>query len=48
MKDRDNVYDWYNVYICVNFIFEVFVDGVNVVGDIRLVFINSVFFLIKV
>lgn len=47
VKDRDNVYDWYNAYIRVNFTFEALADGANVAGDTRSVPINSAFSLIK-
>ena len=47
VKDRDNVYDWYNAYIRVNFTFEALADGANVAGDTRSAPINSAFSLIK-
>ena len=47
MKDRDNVYDWYNAYFRVNFTFETLADGANVAGDTRSAPINCAFSLIK-
>lgn len=47
VKDRGNVYDWYNEFLRVTFTFEALADGANVAGDTRLVPINSAFSLIK-
>jgi len=47
VRDRDNVYDWYNAYFRVNFTFEALADGANVAGDTRSAPINSAFSLIK-
>ena len=47
VKDRDNVYDWYDTYFRVNFTFEALADGANVAGDTRSAPINSAFSLIK-
>ena len=47
VKDRDNVYDWYNAYFRVNFTFEALVNGANVAGHTRSAPINSAFSLIK-
>ena len=47
VKDRDNIYDWYNAYFRVNFTFEALADGANVAGDTRSAPINSSFSLIK-
>ena len=46
VKDRDNVYDWYNAYDRA-FTFEALADGANVAGNIRSAPINSAFSLIK-
>jgi len=35
VKDRDNVYDWYNAYFRVNFTFEALANGANVPADTR-------------
>jgi len=47
VKDRDNVYYWYDAYFRVNFTFEALADGANVAGDTRSAPINSGFALIK-
>ena len=47
VKDRDNVYDWYNAYFRVTFTFQAIADGANVAGDTRSAPINSAFSLIK-
>jgi len=47
VKDRDNVYDWYNALFRVNFTFQALADGATVGGDTRSAPINSAFFLIK-
>ena len=44
VKDRDNMYDWYNAYFRVNFTFEALADGANVAGDTRSAPINTAFF----
>ena len=46
MKDRDNVYNWYNAYFHVNFTFGVFANSTNV-SDTRSALINSAFPSIK-
>ena len=43
VKDRDNIYDWYNAYFRVNFTSVATVDGANVAGDTRSAPINSAF-----
>jgi len=47
VKDRDNIYDWYNAYFRVNFTFESLADGANDAGDTRSAPINGAFSLIK-
>jgi hypothetical protein len=47
VKDRDDVFDWYNAYFRVNFTFEALADGANVAGDTRSAPINNAFSLIK-
>ena len=47
VRDRSNVYDWYNAYFRVNLTFEALADGANVAGDTWSAPINSVFSLIK-
>ena len=47
VRDRNNVYDWYNAYFSVDFTFEALADGANAAGDTRSAPINSAFSLIK-
>ena len=46
VKDRDNVYDWYNAYFRVDFTFEALADGANVAGNTQSAPVNSSFSLI--
>ena len=45
--DRDNFYDWYNAYFCVDFKFEAKANGANIGADTQSAPINSSFSLIK-
>ena len=47
LRDRSNVYDWYNGYLRANFKFQALADGANVDADTRSAPINSAFSLIK-
>ena len=47
VRDRNNVYDWYNAYFRVNFKFQALADGANVAGDTRSAPINSAFFPVE-
>ena len=47
VRDRSNVYDWYNAYFRANFEFQALADGAAVAGDTRSAPINSAFSLIK-
>ena len=47
VKDRDNVYDWYNAYFRVDFKFEALADAADVAADTRSAPVNSAFSLIK-
>lgn len=46
LKDRDVVYDWFNVYIRVEFTFEALANGTNAVAETESAPINSSFPLI--
>ena len=45
--DRDNFYDWYNAYFCVDFKFEAVANGADIGADTESAPINGSFSLIK-
>ena len=47
VRDRDNFYDWYNAYFCVDFKFEASANGANIDADTESAPINGSFSLIK-
>ena len=47
VRDRDNFYDWYNVYFRVDFKFEAKANGGNIAADTESAPINGSFSLIK-
>ena len=47
VRDRDNVYDWYNAYFRVDFKFEARANGANIGADTESAPINGSFSLIK-
>ena len=47
VRDRDNFYDWYNVYFRVDFKFEAVANGANIGADTESAPINGSFSLIK-
>ena len=47
LKDRDNFYDWYNAYFCVDFDLEATANGADIAEDTRSAPINGSFSWIK-
>ena len=47
VRDRDNFYDWYNAYFCVDFKFEAKANGANIGADTESPPINGSFSLIQ-
>ena len=47
LKDRDNFYDWYDAYFCVDFDLEATANGADIAEDTRSAPINGSFSLIK-